>query len=463
MSNQRYNLTDGPIFKRLVTLSLPIMATSLMQSAHNLTNMFWLSALGEQYVAAAGLGSQFMWLSFALIFLCRIGAEIGVSQNMGRGEPETAKAYAQNSFLLAIASGLAYCIMLIIFREQLLRFFDIESDYVANLAQQYLAIIALSVPFTFGHFVITGVYNGFGNTKIPFYINCAALALNIVLSPILIFVFDMGIVGAGISMVTAAVVNLCLKIWAMTRYKNRPFEQYTVIVRFAWDKIRQILKWGVPVATESLLFTSLFMLVTRLVTTFGYGAVAAQNVGLQLESLSFMIGGGFASALTAFIGQNYGAKKWGRLRSTYKVGVLFMAAYGFVITVVLFVFARHLISIFLTEPYSIEIGTNYLRIIALAQFLFCVEGVATGSFRGRGLTMKPTVVSSTTNILRVVLCYVLAATALGITGIWWGVAIAMTIRSVWMIVWHQINFRKMPKVDAVSVDKNEPEPAAAES
>jgi len=418
--------------------------------------MFWLGWLGEEYVASAGLAGQFVWLSFALIFMCRIGVEIGVSQNMGRGDPDSARAYAQNGFLLAVAAGILYGIFIIIFRRELLTFFVIGSDYVAETAAQYMAIIAISVPFTFGHFVITGVYNGFGNTKIPFYINSGALLLNIILSPILIFGFGFGIMGAGISMVTAAIANLCVKIWAMTKYKNRPFEQYTVFIKIAWDKIKQILKWGVPVATESLVFNSLFMVVTRLVTTFGYGAVAAQSVGLQVESLSFMIGGGFASALTAFIGQNYGAKKWGRLRSTYKVAYAFMASYGLLITAVLFFFAEPLVSIFLSDPFSVEVGTSYLRIIALAQFLFCMEGVATGSFRGRGLTFKPTVVSVSCNIIRVFLCYALAATALGITGVWWGVAIAMTIRSIWLLVWHKINIRKMPRADEIAEAIAEP-------
>lgn len=448
MSNQaRYNLTEGPIFSKMLKLSLPIMATSLMQSAHNLTNMFWLGWLGEWYVAAAGLAGQFIWMSFSLAFMCRIGAEIGVSQNMGKGDSQSAKAYGQNAFMLALFVGISYAALMIILRRSLLGFFNIENQYVFEIAQQYMSIAVLSLPFMFGHFVITGIYNGFGNTKIPFYINSGALLLNIVLSPILIFVFDLGIIGAAISMTIAAALNLLVKIWAMTKYKNRPFEHYAPFVVVAKDKIRQILKWGIPIGAEQLLFALLFMLITRLISSFGEGAVAAHSVGVQIESLSFMIGGGFASAITAFIGQNYGAKKWGRLRQSYRVASIFMAIYGVIITFTLFMFAVPLVSIFLTEPESIAMGASYLQIIALAQFLFCLEGVATGSFRGRGLTMKPTIAGIASNVFRVIICYVLAATALGTSGIWWGIALAMTLRSAWILIWHWINTRKLPKVD----------------
>jgi len=447
----KYNLTEGPIFTKLLKLSLPIMATSLMQSAHNLTNMFWLGWLGEWYVAAAGLAGQFIWMSFSLAFMCRIGAEIGVSQNMGKGDPQSAKAYGQSAFMLALFVGISYAVLAIIFRRSLLGFFNIENQYVFEIAQQYMSIAVLSLPFMFMHFVITGIYNGFGNTKIPFYINSGALLLNIALSPILIFVFDLGIIGAAISMTVAAAVNLLVKIWAMTRYKNRPFEQYTPFVKVATDKVKQVLKWGMPIGAEQLLFAFLFMFVTRLISSFGEGAVAAHSVGVQIESLSFMIGGGFASAITAFIGQNYGAKKWGRLRQAYRVASIFMAAYGTVITFTLFRFAVPLVSIFLSEPESIAMGASYLRIIALAQFLFCLEGVATGSFRGRGLTLKPTIAGITSNVFRVIICYVLAATVLGTSGIWWGIALAMTLRSVWILIWHAISVRNQPNEDEVII------------
>ena len=430
-------------------MSVPIMATSMFQTAHSLTNMFWLSWLGEGYVAAVGLVSQFIWMSMAFILMCRMGAEISVSQNIGKGDLDTAKAYAQNGFMLSIIVGVLFTAIVVVFRVQLLWLFNIENAYVSHIAQQYMAVAALSIPFNFGHFVITGIYSGYGNTKLPFYINSAALILNIVLSPILIFGLGMGIMGAAVSLLAAAVFNFAIKIWAMTKYKNRPFEHYSILIKIASDKVKQILKLGVPIAAESFLFTFLFMLMTRIIAGFGYGAVAAHQVGMQVESLSFMIGGGFASALTAFIGQNYGAKKWGRMRSTFRVAYIFMGIYGVLITVVLFLGARPFVSIFLSDLESIRIAASYLQIIALAQLLFCLEGVAVGSFRGRGLTIKPSIASVSSNVLRVIVCYVLAATALGVTGIWWGIVVAMTIRSGWLLIWHWVNVKGLPKVDEV--------------
>ncbi|MCL2405490.1 MAG: MATE family efflux transporter [Defluviitaleaceae bacterium] len=449
----KYDLTQGPILHKLIPLSIPIMATSFMQMAYSLTDMFWMGRLaGGSAVAAVGTAAQFLWLSMAFMVIGRMGAEIGVSQNMGRGDTQAAKSFAQNSFIIALVLGIAYAAVMITLSGPLIGFFRIDDPVVVHEARQYLVVSALSIPFLLAHNVITGCYNGFGNTKIPFYINSLGLVLNIIISPILIFVLGLGIVGAAAGTVVASVVNLSLKIWAIKFYSGRPFEEYAIFSKINWDRVKQICKWGIPVAAESALFTSLFMVVSRLVSEFGVGAIAAHRVGYNVEALSFMVGGGFAMAFAAFVGQNYGAKKWSRLHSGSRISLIVMAGYGVFVTIVLFVFANPLVRIFLDCPYEIQMGGDYLRIVALTQLMFCMEGVAVGSFRGRGLTVYPSVVSISSNVIRVIVTYALAATALGITGVWIGIAVSMTIKSVWLLVWYWVNVRKLPKVDELESD-----------
>jgi len=418
-----------------------------MQMAFNLADMFWLSRLSDGSVAAAGTAGMYLWLSMALIFIGRMGAEIGVSQNMGKGDVEAAKKYAQSSFLVSLVLGAVYSVFVIIFCGPLIAFFNIDDAQVVREAELYLTFTAIALPAIFAHHVITGCFNGFGNTKLPFYINSFALALNIAITPIFIFTLDMGIVGAAVATIIASVVNLILKIWAMKRYINRPFEDFKFFGKIDIERIRQIFKWGLPVAIESALFTLLFMVVSRRVADFGVGAIAAQRVGSQVESLSWMMAGGFASAVTAFMGQNFGAKKYGRLRLGYKISITAMGFYGVFVTIILFVFAHPLIAMFLSDPEAIAMGTVYLRIFSVTQILSCMAGVAAGSFRGKGLTIKPTIVSVTCNVLRVIFAYALAATALGLNGIWVGITISLFVNNIWMLVWYRLDARKLPRDD----------------
>ena len=437
-----YDLTTGPILNKLVILAMPLMGNAFMQMAFNLSDMFWVSSLADEAVAAVGTAGMYLWLSFAFVLIGRMGAEIGVSQMIGKNDIEGAKKYAQNAFIVALFLGVTYSVLVSVFRTELIGFFGIEDKIVVHWGEQYLFISALSFPFFFINNVITGVFNGYGNTKLPFLINSFGLVLNIVLTPVFIFVFEMGVVGAAVGTVVAQVINVVLKIWAIKYYKNRPFEKYSFFAPLEKKYVKQIFKWGTPVAIESALFTLLFMIVSRRVADFGVGALSAQRVGAQVESLSWMISGGFSSAVTAFVGQNYGAKKYDRLNEGYKISMIVMGAYGVFATFVLVVFANPLISIFLDNPEYIAFGVSYLRIFGIFQIVNCMEAVAIGAFRGKGLTTKPTIVSVVSNILRVVLAYAFAATHLGLIGVFVGSAIATTIRSIWAIIWYKLHSAK---------------------
>ncbi|MCL2235737.1 MAG: MATE family efflux transporter [Defluviitaleaceae bacterium] len=450
--NNEYDLTQGPILKRLLKMAAPLMATSFMQMAFNLADMFWLSRMeGDSggAVAAAGTAGMYFWLAMAFIFIGRMGAQIGVSQNMGKGEPATAKKYAQNAFGIGLLFGMVYMVILITMQRPLIGFFGMEDPAVITMAQQYMAATAFAMPFLFGHHVITGIFIGYGNTKVPFIINSGSLAINISITPIFIFVLDMGIAGAGYATVIASVINFAAKVWAMSKYKGRPFPVYRPLAKPEAVFVRQIFKWGVPIGIETAFMAFMSMLVTRFVAEFGTGALAAQRVGSQVESLAWMMAGGFGSALTGFMGQNFGAKKFGRMRRTYRLSLAVMSGYGVFIGVVLFAFAPQLVGIFLDCPYEIQMGVEYLRVFAFTQVFFCAEEVAFGSFMGMGHTYKPTIVSSSGNALRVVIVFLMVTfTDSGLFGIWVGVSISLVVRSVWMLTWYKLNERRfIPKFD----------------
>jgi len=430
------------------------MATSFMQMAFNLSDMYWVSRISDGSVAAVGMAGMFLWLSMAFILIGRMGAEIGVSQKMGEGDEEAAKKYAQNAFIIAIVLGVAYGVVMLLFHRPLIATFGIEDAQVVWEAEQYLLFTAVAFPFFFTHHVLTGVFNGFGNTRLPFYINSLGLAINIALTPVFIFTLGWGIAGAAIATVVAQAINIVLKIWAMKRYKNRPFETFKFFVKPQMAYVKQIVRWSLPVAAESGFFTFCFMVVSWRIADFGDGALAAQRVGSQVESLSWMMAGGFASAVTAFMGQNFGAKKYGRLRDGYRVSIIAMTIYGIFVTIVLFAFADPLIGIFLTDSESITIGATYLRIFALTQALACMEGVAAGTFRGKGLTIKPTIVSVASNVIRVIFAYALSYTMLGLDGIWIGIAISVVIRGAWLLLWYQHHSRKQPKEDLILAEQS---------
>ena len=435
-NNQKNNLTEGSIIKKLLLVAVPIMGTQLMQMAYNLVDMYFLGRIGADAVAASGTAGMYMWLSMGPMMVSRTGAEVSVAQSFGRRDIHEAKSIAQNALALALALGLCYAFITIMFREQLVGFFGIQEKNVVSYTEQYLMIVSNAIPLTYLTAVWSGLFNASGNSRTPFYCSASGLALNIMLDPLFIFHFKMGIAGAAWATVISQTV-VCVAIFLCFRKsKMRPFDNFSFKIKLKYQKIKQIVKIGFPVGVESLLFTFLTMLINRILAGYGSDALALMRVGSQIESLSWLIGGGFSVALMAFVAQNVGAKKPERIRKCLKIGLMLMLIWETIVTIALFVWGKDLFYIFLPDPTLQETAKNVMRIIAVCQLFMALETVYGAVFKGTGNTAKVAVASAVPNVLRVGIAYLLASTSLGVYGVFWAATIGASLRGVWMWLWY---------------------------
>ena len=453
----KYNLVEGNIVSRLFFVASPIIVTQIFQMAYNLTDMFWLGRLSSDSVAASGTAGLYLWLSLALFLFGRMGAEIGVSQNLGKGDKENARTFAQNAIVIAIVLGIACSAFFVAFHQQLIGFFGIQEAHVEKDAREYLAIVSLGLPFVFTTAAITGIFNGAGNSRMSMLVNGFGFTLNIVLDPILIFTAGLGIHGAAIATVIANILTVSLALIMLYKNKNRPFEKMILLIRPKLEVIKQIGKWVTPVSIESFLFTTLTMMLTPLIANYGAGALATVRVGNQIESLTWLIAGGYAAALTAFTGQNFGAGKWTRINKGFKLSSIMMTGWGIFVALLLAFAGGALYRVFVpNDPEVITMGIFYLQLLAFIQIPACLEGVAAGVFRGMGKTVPPSVSSIISNVMRVVLAYTFTAfTDLGLTGIWLAVVISAAVRGTWIFIWYVVYSRKMLKADIEPIQDNE--------
>ena len=445
----KYDLTEGSILQKLVRISAPLIGTQFLQMTYNLTDMFWLGRIDANAVASVGTAGMYIWLSFAFLIIGRMGAEIGVSQNMGRKDPQAAQSFAQNAICLAVIAGLLFGLLIHVFRHSLIGIFAIQEAHVAYDAATYLGIVAFGMPAVFLSNAITGIFSGVGKSRIPFVTNGVGIVLNMILTPLLIFGFDFGLVGAAWATVIAQTVVVLLALFAVRHLSGRPFPDLRLFVRPEPQRIRQIFRWTFPVTIESAAFTMLAMVVGRFVAAFGADALAVQRVGLQLESFSWMIAMGFSSALTSFMGQNYGRGSWSRIHQGTKLAMRAMILWGLVITAIPWLFGRQMMSLFFTDEAIIAEGVRFLRIHSICQVFICLEYWAAGIFRGLGKTIPPSVSSITGNVIRIPLAYFLSLTALGVVGLWWAIALGAMLRSVILLVWFFLYARRLPREDVV--------------
>ncbi|MCL2320900.1 MAG: MATE family efflux transporter [Oscillospiraceae bacterium] len=444
---KNYNLTEGNILNKLLLVALPIMGTQFIQMTYNMVDMIWLGRVGKDAVASSGTAGLYMWLFMAFLLVGRMGSEIGVSQHLGKKDIKNAKEFSQNSLFISFILGCLCSATCLLFSKQLISFFNIQEPIVAQDSARFLSIVGLACPFTFVTASLTGSFNGSGNSKLSFIANLSGLALNIALDPILIFFFHLGVIGAAIATATAQTVVCIIFLVSIKKHKERPFSEYSFLIKPSLDKLIKIFKWTAPIAIESFLFSFFTMKITSFVSRFGAGAISVQSIGSQIESLTWLIGGGYGSALTAFVGQNFGAKKWGRIHKGFKISIYVMSIWGVIVTLILFFGGKYIFYLFIPDDSLLNMGDNYLKILAFCQLVGCLEAISSGTFRGTGRTIPPSLVSVISNFLRIPMAYFLSLTSLGLNGIWLGITIGAFIRGAWIFIWRLIRSRKEPKHD----------------
>ncbi|MDR2516853.1 MAG: MATE family efflux transporter [Spirochaetaceae bacterium] len=445
-----YDLTEGSILKKITLVAIPIMGTQFLQMAYNLTDMFWLGRVGSLAVAASGAAGMYMWLSMGFLLIGRMGAEIGVAQSFGKGDRSAALDYSRNSLFINIVLGALYGVTLIVAARPLAAFFPVAERAVLDGASSYLRIIGFGVLPAFVTAVIAGTFNASGNSRVPFMLNSAGLLCNVILDPVCILILGLGIEGAALATIFSQCLVCTLMLIAVKRSRSRPFEHYPLRFRPDRKKITGILKWALPIGIESLLFCFLSMLCSRIEARFGAAAMAAGKIGSQVESLTWLIGGGFGSALVAFIGQNYGAGKTERIRRGVKLSLVLMAVWGALIVLFFCTAGKQVFYVFLPDREIAELGKYYLWIFAFCQIPMNVEAVCSGAFKGKGKTIPPSVAGAVSNSLKPLAAWFLSRTSLGLYGVWIGVISGDILRGLWLFIWYILAGRKERRAECAA-------------
>lgn len=444
--NNEINLTEGNILNKLVKLALPIMGTSFIQMAYNLVNMIYLGRVSSNAVAAVGTAGFFTWLANALIFIPKTAAEIGISQSIGRKNVKNVKGYVKNTIQLNVMLGLVYGIAMIAFRKHLIAFFNMTDTYVVSMAEAYLLIISLGINFYFINPVFTGIFNGQGDSKTPFKINTIGIVLNMVIDPFLIFGIGpfprMEVMGAAIGTIISQGVVTLLFIWVVKK-KTNMLRDINLFEKLDMEYVKNIFKLGTPVALQNGLFCIFAMIIARLIASFGEVPIAVQKVGSQIEAISWMTAGGFSTAISAFVGQNYGAKKWDRIRKGYVTAMLAVSGIGVFATLLLVLGAKPLFALFIPDPKVIPFGVDYLRILGYSQLFMCIEISTAGAFNGIGRTIPPSFNGIVLTAARIPAAIMLSRpNLLGLNGVWWSISLSSILKGIILVLWFVMVLKK---------------------
>lgn len=441
---KKRDLTTGSIYKNLLWVAIPTLLSSLVQMAYNLTDMYWVGQLvhENEAIAAVATGGFYMWFGFGLILLVKVGTSVNISHAAGTNNEEEVEAIGNNGFVMMFAVGAIYSLIGVLGGSLFVDFFQFDSALLIQYAYQYLGTISSFVIIMFMVNLFNGIYDGLGLTVMTFLVSATGLVLNMILDPIFIHetitIFGQTINGLGLEVQGAATATVISQASVLAIYlviylgKNRPFHLHPL--KYVNKKsLKKIFDIGYPVGLQSILFTIIAVIITRMQAEYGDTIVTTQRLGSQIEAFAWMIASGFQVALASFVGQNYAAGRLDRVRDGYKASMKMLVPYGILVNVMLFVFARQLFDIFIDDPNTLELGKRYLEILSVSQLFMIIELATAGAFNGLGKTNYPSTVGIVGNLLRIPMAAIFAI-SLGFAGIWWAVSISSILKGTVLVL-----------------------------
>lgn len=427
-------------------MAIPIMGTAFIHMAYNLTDMLWIGRVGTNAAAAVGAAGFFLWLANSVVYTTKVGAEVTIAQSLGAKEHNNALRYARHALFLAIIMGIIYGVLLFVFSKDLVGFFNLESSEVNENMQSYLRIVAIGMIFTFINPTYSGMYIGNGLSKTPFYANAIGLILNIILDPLLIYGIGpfprLEVQGAAYAtVISQALVSIIFNIY--TQSPKSPFQNIFKGFKPDFRFMKRIFRIGFPVSAQSGIFAVFGMVLARIAAGWGPIGVAVQSVGSQIEAVTWMTASGLSTALASFVGQNYGAKNYSRIRLGYYRTLSLGLPIGLAASVAFILFGQEIFSWFIPEPETMIEGGNYLRILGYSQLFMMLEITTAGAFNGMGKTVTPAITGIVFNGLRIPMA-LLFTVSLGLSGVWWSITISSWFKGVVLFIWFAVILLRFP-------------------
>lgn len=422
-------LVSGSIDRAILHLGAPAALAALLQAGFLVVDTFWLGRVGPVALAAASTAGFTMWLAQTLGEGMASGSGSVLAGTIGAADEAGARRAAAAGQTLgvwtsAIVSGIG-----LLSSHAAFAFMGTSPD-VTSEGLRYMWVILAGMPAYFVFAWLSSAFRAVGDARTPLKLLAVAAAVNLVADPLLIFGVGplpaLGVMGAAVATVVSWLVAACRGWVLLGRLGIRPPIASFLVppLTETWRSFRV----GFPLAIEGALFSLIYILLTRVITTFGTPAVAALGVGHKLEVLNYFVCAGMGAAATTLVGQNLGAGDSGRaVRCAWRTLFLTCLPVG-AVTALLVLFPEAAIGVFSNDPEVIASGTTYVLLVGLTQLFMAAEVVLLGAFAGAQWTTIPASIEIGFTALRVPLAIWLVSNGWGVEAVWFAIASTTVVK-----------------------------------
>ena len=422
----RQDLTQGPIGRTLFVFALPILAGNVLQSLNGSINAVWVGRfLGEQALTATANANNIMFFLIGAVFGVGMAATILVAQAIGAKDMPQARRVIGTSVTSFFVVSVVIALAGLPLARHILVWMDTPTDALP-LAEAYLRIIFMGVPFLYMFASLSAILRGSGDTRTPFVFLMLAVLLDIVLNPLLIFGIgplpEMGIAGSAMATLVANAASLAgLVLWL--RHRRHPLwisRQDKAVYLPDAAILRALVVKGLPMGLQMIVISLSMIMMISMVNRYGVDMTAAYGAALQLWTYVQMPAMAIGAACSSMAAQNVGAGRWDRVDATARAGVIanFLLTGALILPIILL--DRLTLSLFLPETSaSIELARHLNHISVWSFLFFGVTFVVSGVVRSTGAVIPPLLILAFAMWGIRVPFAMLLQSRLGVDAIWW--------------------------------------------
>ncbi len=389
----RIDLTEGPVLRQLIVFFLPIAAGIFFQQLYTAIDALVVS----RYIGITALGAvggSTARIGDALIGFCvslSNGAAVVVSHLYGEKRYGDTKKAIQTAYIFCVLLGLVITVLVVMLTPELLALLKTPLEIVP-LATQYQRVVFIGALFILIYNMGSSVLRALGDSRFPFFCLMLSCILNSGLDVLFVVKFQMGVIGAAwatvlseaISAILVTVKLLRAEEWIRLSLHN---------MRIDYGILRRIMRIGIPSGLQSSMYSISNLVLQIGINELGTLVVAAWTMTGNVDGIFWGISGAFSSAVCAFVGQNYGAKKMSRVRECTRRGLILFLFITVGMCGVILIFSRQILQLFTPDPEVISCTRYIINFFLPLYFLWSAIDVLSGAMRGIGDTLIPMVVT----------------------------------------------------------------------
>ncbi|MDO4463616.1 MAG: MATE family efflux transporter [Bacillota bacterium] len=441
-------LLNGNMMKAILSLAIPVVINSFLQTMYNLTDTYWLGRLGTAELAAINLVTpvQNMVINFGSGIT--VAGAVLISQFLGAKEDKEARSMANQIFACAIIFSFFCTAAVFMFTPHIVTWLGADGETLLN-AKTYLQLVILDMPFLYIVNIYAAINQAQGDTIRPMFLNLFGITLNMILDPLLMVLAHLGAAGAALATVGAKAVPAAIALILLSRKEKDVYLDLRRL-KFEREKLKSILVIGLPTAIGGSTMQFGFLLMSRNVFRYGTQAMAAYGIGNKVNGLITLPSNGIGSAVATIVGQNVGAKQYERAQQGYKlsagISVVFLFVGGMILSRM--PISTAIVSFFSDDAEVISMAADFLSIMAFWCFTNGVYNSSMGLFQGSGHTEVTMIIdASRLWIFRFATLYVCEIwLRMGVRSVWYSVVISNGISAVLLWIVYMTGYWKKKRV-----------------